>query len=744
MSDCVRYPAPGCVVEYMEGNAVQIALITEEAGGRLRLLLPNRRETRLNASRLLPWLGPLHGADLGRDEAVRLLEQHKKCREELASDVPVMDVWELAQGEVSVAPATWFAELFTSDPSADQVSAYGRALLACKSHFRFQPPDFQVFPADMVEKRLVEEKNRLEREALIAGGAAFLRMLWDVACRKRELPPPPVEGASSGEWPSADVAESLEEVLRSRMVDPEGQEFDALWRTLGKGLPDVPHLPLQLLVAWGKVPPHYNFWLDRAGYASGDDWWTAHRDEVDALVRAAESGQMPDAALFTPAAPTPCMCDDAAASIPAAAPATSLLFEPGPLPESPLPFVSIDSASTRDVDDAFHVQSTDDGYLLTLALACPALYWHFGGVLDRAVLHRGTSIYLPEGDCHMLPEVLGTAAYSLLAGTPRPALCVEIPVDAQGRYGSCRTYLARVRLAANLTYRDSQAVLDAQSEGLALPDNPAAAHAGQLSVGLELARKRQNTRIEDGAVVMDRPDPVISLEGEGADVRVHVGPDYCAPDAQMLVAEMMILASAAVAHWARERGMAMLHRVQDVVLPREYAGVWSTPQDMTRIMRALTPSGLEVQARPHAALGLDRYTPVTSPLRRYPDLVNEAQVVHFLCTGQPRWSEDALVSLLHALSPALDGAGQVQRFRPRYWKLLFFRQQGDKVWWSGVITEENDAFVSVSLPDQGMFVRGRRKLFDDRAHPGLQVDVRIGKVHPLYNEIMILEAATTG
>ena len=744
MSDCVRYPAPGCVVEYLEGNAVQIALITEEAGGRLRLLLPNRRETRLNASRLLPWLGPLHGADLGRDEAVRLLEQHKKCREDLASDVPVMDVWEMAQGEVSVAPATWFAELFTSDPSADQVSAYGRALLACKSHFRFQPPDFQVFPADMVEKRLVEEKNRLEREALIAGGAAFLRMLWDVACRKRELPPPPAEGASSGEWPSADVAESLEEVLRSRMVDPEGQEFDALWRTLGKGLPDVPHLPLQLLVAWGKVPPHYNFWLDRAGYASGDDWWTAHRDEVDALVRAAESGQMPDAALFTPAAPTPCMCDDAAASIPAAAPATSLLFEPGPLPESPLPFVSIDSASTRDVDDAFHVQSTDDGYLLTLALACPALYWHFGGVLDRAVLHRGTSIYLPEGDCHMLPEVLGTAAYSLLAGTPRPALCVEIPVDAQGRYGSCRTYLARVRLAANLTYRDSQAVLDAQSEGLALPDNPAAAHAGQLSVGLELARKRQNTRIEDGAVVMDRPDPVISLEGEGADVRVHVGPDYCAPDAQMLVAEMMILASAAVAHWARERGMAMLHRVQDVVLPREYAGVWSTPQDMTRIMRALTPSGLEVQARPHAALGLDRYTPVTSPLRRYPDLVNEAQVVHFLCTGQPRWSEDALVSLLHALSPALDGAGQVQRFRPRYWKLLFFRQQGDKVWWSGVITEENDAFVSVSLPDQGMFVRGRRKLFDDRAHPGLQVDVRIGKVHPLYNEIMILEAATTG
>ena len=50
MPGCVRYPAPGCIVEYMEGNAVQIAMVTEEVGGRLRLLLPNRRETRAKKS----------------------------------------------------------------------------------------------------------------------------------------------------------------------------------------------------------------------------------------------------------------------------------------------------------------------------------------------------------------------------------------------------------------------------------------------------------------------------------------------------------------------------------------------------------------------------------------------------------------------------------------------------------------------------------------------------------------------
>ena len=93
MSECVRYPAPGCVVEYMEGNAVQIAMVTEEAGGRLRLLLPNRRETRLNASRLLPWLGPQQAAGLSREEAVRLLETHREAREAAAAAVPLMDAW---------------------------------------------------------------------------------------------------------------------------------------------------------------------------------------------------------------------------------------------------------------------------------------------------------------------------------------------------------------------------------------------------------------------------------------------------------------------------------------------------------------------------------------------------------------------------------------------------------------------------------------------------------------------------
>jgi exoribonuclease-2 len=204
---------------------------------------------------------------------------------------------------------------------------------------------------------------------------------------------------------------------------------------------------------------------------------------------------------------------------------------------------------------------------------------------------------------------------------------------------------------------------------------------------------------------------------------------------------MMILASSAAALWGEERKTPLLYRVQEVVLPKECAGVWTLPHDMARIMKVLAPSGLELVPRPHAALGVPVYSPVTSPLRRYPDLVNEVQLLHMLQHGRPRWSQMELGALLPLLNARLDAAGQVQRFRPRYWKLLYVRQQGDNFWWDGVVTEENDAFVTVNLPREQLLVRGKRKLFSDRVYAGQTVQLRLGKVNPLENKIFILEVA---
>ena len=95
MGDMVRFPNAGCLVEYMEGNVPQIAMVTEEQSGRLRLLLPNRRETRLNASRLLPGM-PSLCAGLGVMPPL-LLEEHRTRRETLCAAIDPFRLVGLAQ-----------------------------------------------------------------------------------------------------------------------------------------------------------------------------------------------------------------------------------------------------------------------------------------------------------------------------------------------------------------------------------------------------------------------------------------------------------------------------------------------------------------------------------------------------------------------------------------------------------------------------------------------------------------------
>ena len=696
MAGLVQYPQAGCIVEYFEANAPQIGVVTEESGGKLRLLLPNRRETKLASARVLPWMGPLLPgfAGMSRDEAVKALQAAQARRDEVARAVSVEELWEMAQGEVSVAPALWFAELFESDPGPDEVAGYAHALLGAKTRFRFAPPNFEVYTAEQQAQREEERRRQKEREALLAEGVPFVRTLWNVAQRKCALPRPGEAG-----WPGEEVAEKLERLLFQRMADPESTEDDALWKMLIKGVPEVPHVPVQLLEAWGKVPCHYNFWFDRAGFVPGDGWWGKLKDEVDAFVASSRALDYPDL---------------------------------------DLPFVSIDGETTRDVDDAFWIaERPDGGTTLSLALACPGGAWPFGSRFDRAVLHRGTSIYLPEGDSHMMPESIGTDALSLVAGQKRPALVVTQNVAPDGSLdGECRIEGRTVTLAANLRYEACQKVLD----GTAPPDSPALPYEGMLQVAKRFAEARLAYRIALGAVVLERKEPKIVLSGEGEDTVVDLKPGENAKDAQNLVAEMMILASAACAGWAQARNVPMLYRTQDVALPKEYAGVWSRPEEVSKIMRSLVPSILDTEPRPHAALGLPRYAPMTSPLRRYADLVNEAQLLSQVLDGAPRFSQEELQEMLLSLRISLDGASQIQRFRPRYWKCLYFRQQGDRIWWPGVVTEENELFVSVNLPEQDIFVRGKRRVFDERTCPGMPVEIRIGKVNPLYNEMQILEA----
>lgn len=99
-----------------------------------------------------------------------------------------------------------------------------------------------------------------------------------------------------------------------------------------------------------------------------------------------------------------------------------------------LNFVTIDSASTEDMDDALFVQDNGDGsWLLTIAIADPTAYVVENSELDLTARKRAFTNYLPGFNIPMLPRDLSDNLCSLRPNERRTVLVCRVTITEEGR-----------------------------------------------------------------------------------------------------------------------------------------------------------------------------------------------------------------------------------------------------------------------------------------------------------------------
>jgi exoribonuclease-2 len=669
---------PGTVVEFMHGDQPQLAWVLEESSGKLRLLTINKREMKLPAARLLPWHGPVMPAEASRQDIQNVLNEHQEARGEIQAGLNVMELWELAQGELESAPLTWFADLLWEEWDEDRLAALGRAMIQAKTHFKFRPPVFEIWPAEKVELKLRQKAEEKEREAITSAGQTLLKDLWAAHSQGRKPTPPDLE---------PELSKGLARILRGKVGENLDETDRKIWTAISKGLPDVPHLALLLAQTWGVLPAHHNYHLDEADYAWDDEWSQSFINEIEEIENR-----------FSNQAETPEVED----------------------------LVSIDASTTRDIDDAFRIEKHGTGYKLSIVLARPEAHWTFGSPLDRAVLHRATSLYLPEGTSHMMPERMGTGQYSLLEGEARPALISDFFLAADGSLDKVEPRTAWVRVKANTTYEDADKAIRERTDA-------------SLMLAHDLATHLLERRLASGACVIRKPEPIVSLTGSGAQTSVNIDLKTPCPLSELVISEFMILANSGLALWAKDNGVPLLHRTQDIALPPEAAGIFTEPAEILRSVKLLLPPTLETAPKRHAALGVPAYAPITSPLRRYTDFINMAQVCAFLASGEPRLDREELDQLITHLNMRIQAVSAVQRFRPRYWKLVYLAKRR-REFQSAVLVDEAGSMATLAMPHLQVNVRAPKKMLGDKLYPGQRFQINFSRIDPLTNEIRLGEA----
>ena len=157
-------------------------------------------------------------------------------------------------------------------------------------------------------------------------------------------------------------------------------------------------------------------------------------------------------------------------------------------------------------------------------------------------------------------------------------------------------------------------------------------HLKALRLLNEMAKRRQSYRESKGAFCAIFPEPLVSV-GSDSKVSVTASKDERS-EARSLVEEMMILAGEVVSDYAKKNSIPIPYRVQSKGNEVPEAEV---------SLGALKPAFFDVNPSKHYAMGLDAYCQVTSPIRRYPDMMVAHQIkAHLMKQELPFSSWDIL------------------------------------------------------------------------------------------------------
>lgn len=334
-------------------------------------------------------------------------------------------------------------------------------------------------------------------------------------------------------------------------------------------------------------------------------------------------------------------------------------------PEEPIweLLCSIDDADTREVDDALGIEREGDRWRVDIAIADAARYVPRGSALESEAGRRSTTVYLPTRTILMLPESISCDLASLVAGVPRPGVLFQVWLDEEANLCDSRILRGVLQVQRRLSYEEADALLAEESgspAGLSsLPE--------RLRALADLAARRRAARAARGAIVQRRAEWKVKVENGEITVKA-INPD--SPSRQ-LVAEMMILANAVAAEYAERHEVPILFRTQSAPLQPLPPQSEDDPLAFERIRLFLKPASLSLFPGEHFGLGLDAYTQLTSPLRRFADLVTQRQLLAHLAGQEPPHTRDELLTVLATAEAVERDIRRVEMRSQRRWLLEY-------------------------------------------------------------------------
>ncbi len=388
---------------------------------------------------------------------------------------------------------------------------------------------------------------------------------------------------------------------------------------------------------------------------------------------------------------------------------------------------TIDDESTEEIDDGLSVEYLDDDKVkLWIHIADPTRLVTPGDELDLEARKRSTTLYLPTGMISMFPVELATGPMSLRQGELCAALSFGVVLDSQGAVEDFSIHASLIKPTYRLTYHDVDEMLQLGITAEA-----------ELAVLADAAKKRHKWRQSQGSITIKMPEAIIKVKSEEEIIIELLETSI----SRQLVAEMMILAGEVAGTYCRENGIPVPFRGQpqpELPSDEELLLLPAGPVRACALRRCMPRSEMGTLPSRHASLGLDNYTQVTSPIRRYTDLLTHFQLKAHLRGDELPFPLDVMQQILYSVTLSAQEASFVERQTNRYWGLEFLRRNADQVWQGLVLRwlREDEGLGVILLEELGLELPHR---FERSVSLGDRLNVQVSRADPHRDEIRFRE-----
>lgn len=377
-------------------------------------------------------------------------------------------------------------------------------------------------------------------------------------------------------------------------------------------------------------------------------------------------------------------------------------------------FVTIDSESTKDIDDAIAVHKINNNTIdIYVAIADVSSFIQPDSYLDQQAMNSTTTYYLPGMTIDMLPHELSSDQCSLVEGKKRPALVFKARIT-DGIMEKYEFVDSFINVKKRLTYDQVDKVIN-----------------GDIEIDQEISNIIFNLKEGFDAINKLIPSGIREFKYNNGYWKLdkhykyshYVNKEYGI--ANQIVEKYMLIANMNAADFLLKNDVQGIFRNNDVPSIEEIkkaqdflmSNSLDFPENPTTedydsliknvkgtvlegavsyiLKKTLKPSLYEPINKGHYSLGYQAYTHFTSPIRRYSDLV-----VHRLIKAKLK-NEVIDIDLEKICLKCVNNeikAKKAYRYVDNKLKVQFMKRYENEIF-SAVVTNINDKGLSATLND---------------------------------------------